>query len=83
MDEKPTIHRLSQASDSPDSTSIHRDRKASITSFGHGKSKAEEKEKKPEKEENEKADVEKDETAAEPADKADKAEEADEKKTDA
>lgn len=44
MDEKPTIHRLSQASDSPDSTSIHRDRKASITSFGHGKSKAEEKE---------------------------------------
>jgi hypothetical protein len=44
MDEKPTIHRLSQASDSPDSTSIHGDRKASITSFGHGKSKAEEKE---------------------------------------
>jgi hypothetical protein len=43
MDEKPTMHRLSHASDSPDSKSIHRERKASITSFGHGKSKAEKK----------------------------------------
>jgi len=42
MDEKPAIHRLSHASDSPDSTSIHAARKASITSFGHGRTKAEE-----------------------------------------
>ena len=42
MDEKPAIHRLSHASDSPDGTSIHAARKASITSFGHGRTKAEE-----------------------------------------
>jgi hypothetical protein len=42
MDEKPSTHRLSHASGSPDSRSIDAERKVSITSLGHGKSKAEE-----------------------------------------